>query len=274
MTKLLTSLKEKMTLLRAVAQDIGVMPPIALNVKPTLAVHQPALVEYLQENRQAAQMVASVVLRFQEAAEDLDVLKRQVAAGNWVAANLEGFKGRYLFLCKMSVYFKDFPLLHQLFVPGAAPQPARPQAQPTLPPRPVTPVTPAAPVASGADGEEDQAGLRERGARLLKGLSDRVPTLQAAVSAALGRAPSVTISLSLPAQQTARKLAAMLAGDQSLFNRVQKYLQQIQHAKLLLNQDPIPNPGHLKTVLAMIAGFHVQFQDNPFLHGLFVVKPA
>lgn len=268
MTKLLASLKDKMALLRSVAIELGMAPMAEIQVKAALAVHQDALVEYLRGNRAAAQMVGSVVLRFEEAAEDLEILRKQAESGAWKSANLEAFKGRYLFLCKMSVYFKDFPPLHQLFVPAAAtmaaPRPA--VAAPTAPvPKPVQPVGETSP-------EEER--LVGQGQKLLKGLADRVPPMQAAVNAALGRPQSPTLVLSLPMQQTARKLATMLAGDQTLFNRIQKFLQQYQHAKLIISQRPVKNLPHLQQVLGMIGGYHVQFQDNPFLHDLFVVKTA
>lgn len=269
MTKLLTSLKDKMALLRAVAMELGAVPRAPVEVKASLAVHRDALVEYLRNNRAAAQMVGSVVLRFQEASEDLKILREQAESGAWGSSNLETFKGRYLFLCKMSIYFKDFPPLHQLFVPSAAALPsARQAAAPTPPVRPV----PAPPQPSEVLDEE--ARVVTQGQKLLKGLADRVPAMQAAVTAALGRPQSPTLMLTVPAQQTARKLATMLAGDQALFNRVQRYLQQFQHAKLMMSQRPVKNLPHLQQALALLAGYHVQFQDNPFLHELFVVRAA
>lgn len=263
MNRLLTSLKDKMALLRAVAMALGVVPAGEVQVKAALAVHREALIAYLRDHRAAAQMVGSVVLRFEEAEADLRGLQAAAARGAWEAIALEAFKGKYLFLCKMSIYFKDFPPLHQLFVPAAAAMPAPAAAPPVAPAPPVEPVGPVS---------EEEERVVTQGQSLLKGLADRVPAMQAAVNAALGRPPSPAVRLSLPMQQTARKLAAMLEGDQALFNRIQRYLQQFQHAKLLLGQRPIKNLPHLKQVLGMIAGYHVQFKDNPFLHELFVVR--
>lgn len=303
--KLLVLFKERMVLLQAAGQQARVLAPSPLEINPKLQLQIALVADFLRQNREAAKLVGSAVMRYLEAPADLARIETMLARRQIQELNVEHLKGKYLFLTKINVYFKDYPLLYSLFKP--AQKPGAPAAE-TAPLGP-TPIRAAANTASlnagrstaplalkdvdlaaarrSLTGESDlialtggrPSGVMEterlviQGKKLLAGLDMRMVILKVACDQVLKSQGEVRGSaplLPLPAQETARHVAAVLAEEPHHFQRARELLGVYGEAKNALNQRPLKDPPRVKHLLTTITTLPYQFKGNPLLEQLFL----
>jgi hypothetical protein len=303
--KLVGLFKDRMLLLHAAGQEARVLPLRPLDLNPRFQLQVNLIADLLRQNREAATLVGSAVMRYLEAPADLERLNALIARRRVDDLHVEQIKGKYLFLTKINVYFKDFPLLYQLFKPAQKPGAPAAVEPETLGPTPIR-------AASGTlnagrstaplqlkdldldaarrslSGETDHLSLSAnrgtgmieterlviQGKKLLAGLDMRMVILKVACDQVLrnqGQTKSGSAALlPLPAQETARNVAAVLTEEPQHLERARELIGVYNEVKNALNQRPLRDPPRVKHMLTTITTLPYQFKGNALLEQLFL----
>lgn len=293
--KLVTGLKERMALLQAAGQEVRIFPPPPAVVHPKLVPQVPLYADLLRKNQDAAKLVGSAVLRYQEAAVDAEKMQSALGQGDLESINVEHVKGKYLFLCKIQLYFKDFPLLQQLFKPAKPPAPPTPTVEQPPAMRPFGQMAPMgapkpmhrAPNQLGWYTKQSEAtavvrkhnpparaataplNAQAQAQKLLQGLELKLLILQAACDPLQAVQRKSAALLPPPAQATAQTLAQALGADADTRARCQALVKTYQQARQLMAQKPVSNPALLKSLLSQLAAAPQAFRGHPLLEPLF-----
>ncbi|MDB5097391.1 MAG: hypothetical protein JWM80_1812 [Cyanobacteria bacterium RYN_339] len=291
LAQLTERLKERMALLQTACTEARLLPPREVTLHPRLALQKPAIVDLLRTNPIAARLTAPAVLRFYEATDDLGRMQAALGTGRLESVNLEAMRGRYMFLSKVQLYFKDHPQLAALFKTRA--QPAAPVASVpvAVEPRPFPGATgglapsphPAYARLAGQTGPDRLSlGGRAQGTgslerpgpsplqaakALLEKLELRMLILRAAVEPMPTLQRKSQALLPPPAQESARALAAALELAPEYRERAREGLRCYQEARALLERRT--EPARLRALCTELSALPRRLAGHPLLERLF-----
>lgn len=299
LAQLVDRLKERMALLQMACQDAGLLPPRAVVLHPRLALQRDAYVTLMKQDAAAARLTAPAVLRYYEASDDLDRLRTSLGAGRIEGINLDAIRGKYMFLSKIQLYFKDHPLLAALFKPRAQAAPATAGLVAPASPLPITPTATSTSLAlpggppplprqprSGLTGatrgpDTVSLGSRPRGTQALpkpaspptgpRHLLDKLELRMLILRAAVEPLPSLQDKsqalLPPPARETARALSAALEQAPAVRDKARQYVRIYAEARRLLDQRS--DMVRLRELCTQLSAMPRHLAGNPVLDQLF-----
>jgi hypothetical protein len=276
--------RDRMWVLLGAAQRAGIVPVGPTVIPAYLQAYIPPYASYLARDPAAAKLVASVVLRFEEVTVDLERARVAVARGDLAGAHLEAIRGKYLFLCKIKIYFKDHPMLQKFFSnePDSISERATSSEDRRIAGRYAGYTAPLGEhkassgtdklqlgalkrVGSGLISESQQ--LIDQAGKLLRGLEIKMLILRAAVDETRGGARTTGGLLPAPALKTAMNVAAVIQGDEALAQRTRDFLDQYSLARRLLLKRP-PDLPALRAALGKVSSYPARFREVPVMGAL------
>lgn len=300
--KLIESVATQFTLLHAACLEAGLMRGERVSVHPQLQRFIPTFVTLLKDQPDAARLVLTLVPRYLDAVAEHNELRRLVELGQLADLDLDKSRGKFHLLDKVRHYFKDYPLLVQLFaappvVPAPAPAAAKGGARslPAVTGRRTA--APTAPIKSGTDvfvsgatrplaprparGGTEQLSITGRAAPrppapvrppdqhevvrlMVRRLEVQATILDAALALAVAGTGEKLERLPPPLQITARHLAAQLGATPATLASVKVLLADFRTLQAAARQMP-PDRTPVVRALSSLRDAPRRYQDVPVL---------